>query len=150
MKRKRTLSGIRGALDCKNLNVFGEIIGNFQGRHVPTVDDFKSYLQSYDHCDNLKKLNSRNSTNEKSTDPPKRNRRSKKAAADDELPNEESTNNAAPEKQVIVHQHAIVKSINDFFKKFCEKFPPETPQYERFIKLVRVSSTLSLQYLLLH
>lgn len=98
MKRKRTLSGIRAALDYKSLNIFGDIVGNFHGESIPTVEDFNSYLQSYDSCDNLENLASQsqsqsqsqsgaisNKASEKSSnDRVKRGRKPKKRVGEDE------------------------------------------------------------------
>ena len=94
MKRKRTLSGIRAALDYKRLNVFGDIVGNFHGQNIPSIDDFNTYLKSYDSCDNLKNLSSQNQLSKApdnssshlllSNDKTKRGRKPKKRVAGEE------------------------------------------------------------------
>ena len=158
MKRKRTLSGIRAGLDYKNLNVFGDIVGNFHGHNIPSVDDFNTYLKSYDSCDNLKTLASQNSSNKA---PPetsqllvtdksnKRARKPKKQVVEEEpAPVVEEVvvrhvSTTIPEPVVpiapVVHvPPVVIGSIGHFFGRFCEKYPSGTIQYDRFIKLVRV------------
>lgn len=156
MKRQRTLSGIRAVLDYKNLNVFGDIVGNFQGQNVPSVEDFSIYLQSHDSCDNLKSLANQQSgvirsqsskslesvANEKAK---KGGRRTKKRSADDDMNSEENlstisepTVQAQAPIQVQVQSSGVIGSIGQFFQRFIQKYPRGTAIYDRFIKLSKV------------
>mmetsp|Transcript_31333 Transcript_31333/g.58313 ORF Transcript_31333/g.58313 Transcript_31333/m.58313 type:complete len:874 (+) Transcript_31333:72-2693(+) len=138
MKRQRTLSGIRAALDYKNLNVFGDIVGNFHGCSVPSVEEFNSYLQSHDSCDNLKNLpnqsvplsnkSSENTGNEKA----KRGRKPKKRYVDDD---DVISEEASGEPPSVLINSTVIGAIGDFFQRFIQKYPPETSVYNKFVQL---------------
>lgn len=146
MKRKRTLSGIRGALDYKNLNVFGDIVANFHGRNIPSVEDFSTYLQSHDYCDNLKFLSNQSNSTKQPENPPinnttgdkvaKRGRKPKKPSPDDDVNSEEPPSNAfEPPAQIMP---PVMGSIGHFFYRFSQTYPRGTKIYNTFVTLARV------------
>jgi hypothetical protein len=151
MKRKRTLSGIRAVLDYKNLNVFGDIVGNFEGRNIPSVEDFNTYLQSYDPCDNLKLLSTQNQSkrivenlppNKETVVINKRGRKPKKRSVEDvdeNIVEDVSVEMAVSGDRQLRVPSAVIGTIGQFFQRFCEKYPSQTPEYKRFLLLVRVS-----------
>lgn len=143
MKRQRTLSGIRAALDYKNLNAFGDIVGNFHGCSVPSIEEFNNYLQSHDSCDNLKNLPNQSASysnksleNAGNNEKGKRGRKPKKRYADDDdLNSEDATSGEPPSFQI---NSTVIGSIGDFFQRFIQKYPPDSSVYNKFVQLSKV------------
>lgn len=163
MTRKRTLSGLRSTLEYRNLNVFGDVVGSFCGRNVPSIEEFTSHLRSSDSCDNLKALSNRHSAtavaaasnatkpsengqNEKSN---KRSRKPKKKEEEvvgeetktkekSSVPEAQSNSNVSASNYIAaLPAQPVIGRIVNFFSRFIEEYPSGTDKYKKFIELVK-------------